>query len=260
MKFLFLLYVNKTDVGCSGGGEMLKENLAGYAVDKDVEVTIGEGDTLLAEFLDKVVLSMKEGERAYIKGRVSSTGNKLTELESDQNALRLNVELKSVSRVAQSCDMSQDERLEWAQHHKEKGAELFQRNSFEFAIKRWQRALQFLKDMEPVDKLPHSFRQKWKELKCLCLLNTSAVFLKQEKWELAIEYASSALEMDCDNVKGLYRRGKALERLNKYQEAKRDFIKAIGIEPDNTTVKSELANIDKLILKEKQMYQRMFAS
>lgn len=244
----------------TGGGELKKEDLAGYAVDRDVEVTIGEGDTLLAEFLDRVLLCMQEGERSYIKAKVNAQGKKIGDLDTDQSMLRLNIELKAVSCVAQSCDMSQDERLEWAQHHKEKGAELFQRNSLDFAIKRWQRSLDFLKDMQPIDKLPATFRQRVRELNCLCLLNMSAAYLKQEKLDLAIEYATSTLEIDGDNVKALYRRGKAYEKLDKLLDAKQDFIKAAAIEPANTTVRNELAAVEKKLLKEKQMYQRMFAS
>lgn len=233
--------------------------MGGYAFNEETEVTIGEGDTLLSEHFDKVVMSMKESETCYVKSKITPHGGKVTEFDAGKSALKFNATLKSLSRAAQSCDLEQDERLEHAQSHKSRGTELYQKGNIDFAVKRFNKALQFLRDMEPVDRLSSEMQQQQKLLTSQCYLNLAAAFLKREHYQKAIEHCTSALEVDPQNVKGLFRRGQAYSKLHKYDEAKVDLNLALKVDAENKAVMSQLRTLDALIQKEKQVYKKMFA-
>ena len=98
------------------------------------------------------------------------------------------------------------------------------------------------------------------KLKCQCHLNLAACFLKSEDYNKVTEHCTSALELEPDNLKGLFRRGQAYAKLHEYEKAKKDFTEAQGLDQENKAVINQLRQIDFLMKKEKQMYQKMFAS
>ncbi|KAK3708844.1 hypothetical protein QZH41_005118 [Actinostola sp. cb2023] len=63
-------------------------------------------------------------------------------------------------------------------------------------------------------------------------------FVKQ--FILAEEDASKALDLQEDNLKALYRRGLARKALRKYEEAAKDLVNLIKIEPSNASGRKEL--------------------
>ena len=100
----------------------------------------------------------------------------------------------------------------------------------------------------------------YSKLKCQCYLNLAACYLKNKDYNQVTEHCTSALELEPDNVKGLFRRGQAYAKLHEYGKAKEDFTKAQGLEQENKAVINQLRQIDSLMKKEKQMYQKMFAN
>ena len=98
------------------------------------------------------------------------------------------------------------------------------------------------------------------KLKCQCFLNLAACYLKSENHNKVTEYCGSALELEPNNVKGLFRRGQAYVKLHEYEKAKNDFTKAQELDKENKAVMNQLRQIDSLMKKEKQMYQKMFTS
>ena len=244
----------------AGEYDIPPEDMGDYVFNQDHQVTIGEGDTLLSEHFDKIVMSMKESETCYIKSRINADGQKVNEFDSGKPALKFNVILKSFSRAADSCDLEQDERLERGQDHKKRGTELYQKGRIDFAIKRFTAGLEYLQAMEPLDKLPTEMREQQQLLMCQCHLNLAAAFLKREDYEKVVEHCTTALTLQPDNVKGLFRRGQAYTKLNKYENAKVDISHALKLEPENKAVYNQLRTVEGLIQKEKEMYKKMFAS
>ena len=49
-------------------------------------------------------------------------------------------------------------------------------------------------------------------------------------------------------------------KLHEYEKAKNDFMKAQELDKENKAVMNQLRQIDTLMKKEKQMYQKMFTS
>ena len=148
--------------------EIKESALGGYKFGNEAtEITIGEGDTFLSNHFDKMVCSMKEGEHAYIKSKLDPLGKKLSDLDMSRYAFKFNLSLLSFSRAADINDLEQDELLERAQHHKDKGTELFLEGNLKFAIKRYTRAVDYLRAMDNEDiNLPESLLQQFKNSPC----------------------------------------------------------------------------------------------
>lgn len=241
-------------------GEQVTEEMMGeYIFDKDVEITIGEGDAQLSDLFDRVVCSMIQGERAYVKSKVDLNGVTISEMDLLKVSFKFNMTLKSFDRAADITDLEKDECLDRAQHHKDKGTQLYTKGRVKYSVKRYENSLKYLGHMEPIDTLPELLSSQHATLKCQCYLNLGACFLKTEEYEKVKENCSKALELDSSNVKGLYRRAQAFIKLNDYDKAKQDLITAKNIDSNNKVVVNELSNVELLIKKEKAMYQKMFS-
>ena len=208
----------------------------------------------------QVVCSMKEGESCYVKSKMDAKGGKVSEFEmTSHSALKFNVELHTLSRAAECDDLEGDERLERAQHHKDRGTELFKESRVDFATKRYEKAWTYLTDMGAGTGLPQSLALQYTTLKCQCCLNLAAVYLTTEKYTEVVEQCTKVLVLEPSNVKGLFRRGKANMKLNNYQEARADLKKALEIEPWNKAVSNQLINLQELVNKERAIYKKMFS-
>lgn len=247
---LIITFVEQEDIS--------EDSLGGYKVNDMHEVTIGEGDCPLADLFDKVLLSMKEGEAAYVKAKVDAKGKKVDEVMGKNKGLKFNIILKSFERLADIEDMEGDEKLEKAQYQKNRGTELFQKGNLKYAILRYERALKCLGSKSESKQLPGDLPLQHKTLIIQCHLNLAAAFLKQDMYEGVVRHCNEALDVDEKSVKGLYRRGQAYIQLHKYPEAKEDFDALLAIEPENKAARSELNKVVDKIKKEKQMYQKMF--
>ncbi|ELT92806.1 hypothetical protein CAPTEDRAFT_228060 [Capitella teleta] len=232
--------------------------LGNYKIGDRCEVTIGESTTFLAELLDKVLMSMKEGETAYVKSKINSDGQKMDSFGVNDAAFKCNVSLFEMSRAAQSDDLEQDERIERAQHYKDSGTELFREGNTHFAIKRYQRSLDYLADIDKHGSVPNVVRSQQILLRGQCNFNLAACYLKQAKYSDVVHHCTLGLNVDSDNLKGLYRRGQAYMKLNQYDEAKGDYHRALALDPSNKATANQLALLNGMIRKEKEMYKRMF--
>ena len=203
---------------------------------------------------------MKEGERCYIKTRVDSAGNPVDNMDMSNSKLKLNFVLKSFSRAADISELEPDEKLERAERHKEKGTEIYQANNLEFSLKRFKVALSYLDSIDCKGRsTSDSIRKRTKTLTSQCHLNLAAGYLKMENFQAVIDHCNIALDLDPDNVKGLFRRGQAYTRLNMYSEAKLDIEKALKLDSSNKAVASQLRTIEGKMKEERKMYQKMFS-
>ena len=224
---------------------------------ENFEVTIGEGDTLLSELLDKVVMSMVVGETGYIKTKVNSEGKSISKVSMSAKELKFNISLISLERAADSEELEKDESLDRAQHHKDNGTSLFKAGRHEFAQKRFTKALEYLKTLSP-NTLPLELRKQCCTLQCQCHLNMTACYLKTEQWDTVILHCDKVLLLEETNVKAMFRKGKAYIGLLDYDAALKVMRHAALIEPDNKAVLSLINDIHNLIKKHKEVYKKMF--
>ncbi|ESO01900.1 hypothetical protein HELRODRAFT_161093 [Helobdella robusta] len=234
-----------------------EEKLGGYALDKETEITIGEGDTVISELLDKILITMKEGEQCYVKSNIDVSGQKVQKYELDDNNFKFKLTLKTFNRAAEMSELLADEKLERAEHHKNQGTLIFN-NNLKFSFLRFKKSLRYLDDIEIKHLTSSQFKQA-KLLKLQCHLNLAAAYLKEQAYSEVVSHCNEAFNLDATNVKGLYRRAQAYLALHEYNMAKLDLIVALKHEPENKALTNLIKTVDLNIKKEKQLYQKMFS-
>nr|AFK42523.1 unknown [Lotus japonicus] len=95
-----------------------------------------------------------------------------------------------------------------------------------------------------------------------CHLNMAACFIKLNRYEEAIGHCSIVLGEDENNVKALFRRGKARAALGQTDAAREDYLKARKYAPEDKAIARELrllAEHDKAVYqKQKEIYKGIF--
>jgi tetratricopeptide (TPR) repeat protein len=101
-----------------------------------------------------------------------------------------------------------------------------------------------------------------KELRVVCHSNAAQCRIRLKSYFEARAACDAALAIDDEHAKTLYRRGLANAHLAAFDSAKRDFGRALALDPDNKFVKKELkrleARVDKHRKKEKRVYEKAF--
>uniref|UniRef100_A0A8C1WN56 Protein unc-45 homolog B n=1 Tax=Cyprinus carpio TaxID=7962 RepID=A0A8C1WN56_CYPCA len=103
---------------------------------------------------------------------------------------------------------------------KEEGNKHFQAGEIDKAIECYTKAIKSCKD---------------KKALAVIYRNRSACFLKKENYNNAVSDASKAIDVDAADIKALYRRCQALEKLGKLDMAFKDVQRCATIEPKNKT-------------------------
>ncbi|XP_069471000.1 protein unc-45 homolog B [Ambystoma mexicanum] len=111
---------------------------------------------------------------------------------------------------------------------KEEGNKYFQANDYDNAIQSYTKALGLIKD---------------KKVQAVLYKNRAACFLKKESYLQAATDASKALDVDASDVKALFRRCQALEKLGKLDQAFKDVQRCATIEPKNKTFQETLRRL-----------------
>ncbi|NXP73124.1 UN45B protein, partial [Ramphastos sulfuratus] len=111
---------------------------------------------------------------------------------------------------------------------KEEGNKYFQANDYEKALQSYTQALKLNKD---------------KALQAVLYRNRAACFLKKEEYAKAASDASRAIDINSSDIKALYRRSQALEKLGKLDQAFKDAQKCATIEPRNKNFQETLRRL-----------------
>ncbi|KAM4796441.1 protein unc-45 homolog B [Rhinophrynus dorsalis] len=103
---------------------------------------------------------------------------------------------------------------------KEEGNKYFQSNDYDQAIDCYSKALKLIKD---------------KKIMAVLYRNRAACYLKKENYIQAATDASKAIDVDASDIKALFRRCQALEKLGKLDQAYKDVQRCATLEPKNQT-------------------------
>uniref|UniRef100_A0A670YCH3 Protein unc-45 homolog B n=1 Tax=Pseudonaja textilis TaxID=8673 RepID=A0A670YCH3_PSETE len=120
-----------------------------------------------------------------------------------------------------------------------KGNKFFQGNDYENAIKSYSKALKLAKDPS---------------LQAVLYRNRAACFLKKEKYAQVITDATKAIDINPSDIKALYRRSQALEKLGKLDQAFKDVQRCATIEPQNQSFQEALRRLG-ITIQEKLRFQ-----
>ncbi|KAH6921542.1 hypothetical protein HPB50_002181 [Hyalomma asiaticum] len=154
---------------------------------------------------------------------------------------RIRIELEKFSDVPHVCDMTCADKLQYACEHRDKGSQLFSAKNYRWAFRHFSWSYKYVISLEHDSALlDESSQQQVQDLKLKCLLNLAACQLQNYSYDHAVENCTQALEIDSNNVKGLYRRGTALIHLQEYERAKCDLEQAKSLDPKNPAIDKQL--------------------
>ncbi|KAG0717869.1 AH receptor-interacting protein [Chionoecetes opilio] len=193
----------------------------------------------------------------------------LDELVKTSQDLKFTIEVLKVSGAGsyekEFWAMSEEERITSIPALKEEGNAMYKAGDHEEANKKYSEALGRLEQLMLREKPNDEEWVKLNDMKMPLLLNFSQCQILHGEYYSAIEHCSTVLEKQPDNVKALYRRGRAYVEVFSPAEARKDLEKAsqldASIAPSCGKLLSQLAKMeaDKNLL-DKSAYSKLFNS
>jgi len=143
-------------------------------------------------------------------------------------------------------------------HEHREGNAMHAKGEYKLAARRFERAIRLLDDAE----LRNDEEERRQQRLLLKLnLNLGLCYIKFQWFKKACLALQSALDIDPNSAKGLYRLGKAKRELANYDEARKYFIKAQSVS-DDPEIGRQLAALDKQLRDDQRnqraLCQRMF--
>ena len=227
--------------------DLSKEKLGRYDFGDGCKVTIGEESGLLPDVFDKVLMTMKKGEHAYVRTQVDVVNNGCVSTGSDK-AFKFNIFLESFECSTDIEDLSVSERAKRAENLISKGVELFKAKEFRRAMWKYETALVYFGLAAESKKPPDDLLLQCKPLIVQCHLNLaeSLVQLKQN-YERVIDHCDAVLELEDKSAKVMFLRGLAHYKIYKLKEARADFAFVRATEPQNNEAQKRINDIDTIL-------------
>jgi len=228
--------------------------------EKDIEFILGEGSEKgICMGIEKALYTMKKREKVQLKIQskygFGEMGNEKLGIPANAEIV-YEVYLTSFENPKESYEMDFDEKIETSQKVKEKGTSFFKAGDYEKALKQYERMIKLL------DVYKDEEKAKANPLKCIGHLNAAMCELKLKEYGKARKSCDKALEIESQNVKGLFRRGQANFGLSEYELAKRDFSEVLNIEPKNKAARDQLKSVVMKVKEindsERKKYSNMF--
>ncbi|KAH9502844.1 hypothetical protein Btru_074609 [Bulinus truncatus] len=145
----------------------------------------------------------------------------------------------------ESWSMNVSEKLESIPKLREAGNEAYSKKNYEDAAKKYAQALGMLEDLMLHEKPGDEDWQRLDEMKRPLLLNFSQCKLLTHDYYPVITHTSDVLNRDPDNVKALFRRGKAHAAVWNLKEAHEDFSRVVQLDSSlKKAVNIELARLE----------------
>ena len=215
----------------------------------DGVVTVGEADTEVDRLLDRCLRTLRSGDRCQVQLRlrpdrlpasVSASGQR----EGEDLLLVLRLIVIEVSGGQPDTNLTQSERLSVAEACRKRGNELFSSGRDVDAIYRYRRALSLLAYILPPE-LEETERTAASAARLACRANLAAVLLRRGRHEAARAAASRVLTEQPDHVRCLYRRGAAHLALQDLEEAERDLMRVLKLDPGNAAAAKQMALLER---------------
>ncbi|XP_010916306.1 peptidyl-prolyl cis-trans isomerase FKBP42 isoform X2 [Elaeis guineensis] len=234
---------------------------------RPVELILGKEKTEMTG-LGIGVANMKSGERALLHvgwelgyGKEGSFSFPNVPPMAD---LLYEVELIGFDEAKEGkarSDMTVEERIQAADGRKMEGNSYFKEEKLPEAMQQYEMAIAYMGD-DFMFQLFGKYRDMALAVKNPCHLNMAACLLRLKRYEEAVGQCSVVLSEDENNVKALFRRGKARAELGQTDAAREDFQKARKFAPEDKAIVKELrllAEHDKAVFeKQKEIYKGIF--
>lgn len=175
---------------------------------RTIDFTLSEGCEIdIPEGVETALTKFQKGEKSKLelsaKYGFGKAGCEKFNIPPNA-ALKYTLTLIEFEKVKESWEMGQEEKIDQARIHKEKGTDYFKAGKFNLAVKQYKKVT----DLLSYDSgLNDEKKVESRDLKLAGDLNLAACYLKLKDFTSAKQHATNALEVDQKNVKGLYRRG-----------------------------------------------------
>ncbi|XP_072324803.1 FKBP prolyl isomerase 16 isoform X1 [Scyliorhinus torazame] len=218
----------------------------GTIIDRDPKLTfvIGDGDVIQAlEFcafsmqLDEIALVVSDGQYAY-----SHTG-RAPDVPADVTLI-YEVQLLNVRNAPDPKRLSVSDCIRICKQKRERGNYHFQREDYQSAVKSYNLALDILNISSELNPSAQE-AEELQEDGLKCLNNLAATQLKLDLHEEVIASSNAVLQLDPNNVKALFRKGKLLSEQGDYEEAMETLKRALKLEPSTKAIHAELSKLVK---------------
>ncbi|KAG8575433.1 hypothetical protein GDO81_009551 [Engystomops pustulosus] len=216
----------------------------GNLVEKDPKLSfvLDEGDVIQA--LELGVRSMQLGEVAFLLTNGLYAFGLLgrdPDIPSDASLL-YKVTLLEVRDKPSLVALTTADRITLGNQKRECGNFHFEREEFRSAMHSYSQALTILTP-NTADPLSSEEEEEIREHRIKCLNNLAATQLKLHHYDDVINSCNAVLEMDTDNAKALYRKGKVLSERGEYEEAMSILKQALRVEPTTKAIHAELSKL-----------------
>ncbi|XP_034951308.1 AH receptor-interacting protein [Chelonus insularis] len=156
----------------------------------------------------------------------------------------------------QIWQMTESERFEYIPVLREKGNKFFKEKNYDAALEAYKTAIGIVEQLMILEKPRDEEWMKLNKIKTPLLLNYAQCKLLKKEYYEVVEHCTTVLEIEPDNVKALYRRGKAHIGVWNQTEASRDLMKAAELDPTlKSIIEKELKNFQQA-LKQKEKSER----
>ncbi|XP_076544136.1 aryl-hydrocarbon-interacting protein-like 1 isoform X1 [Osmia lignaria lignaria] len=157
----------------------------------------------------------------------------------------------------ESWQMTEDEKLKSIPEIKEKGNALFQKRKYDDACEMYAKGIGILEQLMLAEKPNEEEWLALNKLKTPLLLNYAQCKLIKKEYYAVIEHCTTILKHDPDNVKALYRRGKAYIGAWDEEKAIKDLRRAAELDPAlQSTVEKELQAFSAAIKEKDQLEKK----
>lgn len=156
---------------------------------------------------------------------------------------KVRIQLESFIPKPAIFEMKLSDKWYHACQHKDKGVSLFSAKEYKWAFRHFSLAFKYIVSLEhdnPPEDMVNELGINSRDLKLKCLLNLAACQLQNSTYHHVVTNCTRALEIDCDNVKALFRRGTAFVQLQEYERAKEDLERAAALDPKNAAVQKQI--------------------
>lgn len=150
-----------------------------------------------------------------------------------------------------SWAMTEDEKTAAVPVLKEEGNSLYKIGEYQKAADKYFEALSYLEELSIREKPQSDPWNRIEEKKVPLLLNYAQCKLLVEDYAEVIRHTTTVLEFDRNNVKALFRRGKAHAASWDVEEARSDFAEVVKLDPSlSKTVEKELRMLAERVRKQ----------
>ncbi|XP_005110253.1 peptidyl-prolyl cis-trans isomerase FKBP8 [Aplysia californica] len=228
---------------------------------QDFTFILNDGDVILA--FDLAVALMDVGEKCELFTDARYAYGPLgrdPDIPKDAS-ITYTIELINVQPEQELSSLGTEKRLSMGEAKRERGNYLYGRQDYTGAISSYSKAVKILDDSDLNAGLDDEARSTLSESWVKCYNNMAACQLKISAIDAAIRSCEKVLSAQEDNVKALFRLGKAYSAKNEVDKALEYLRKGIKLDPESKMLHQEVLNLARRKSKEseseKELYQRM---